>query len=36
MNGQNTDSYEFRKLIGQIKFSFIAPVVSQELLLMIR
>lgn len=29
MNGQNTDSYEFRKLIGQIKFSFIAPVVSR-------
>lgn len=29
MNIQNTDSYEYRKLIGQIKFSFIAPVVSR-------
>lgn len=29
MNIQNTDSNEYRKLIGQIKFSFIAPVVSR-------
>lgn len=29
MNGQDTDSYEFRKLVGQVKFSFIAPVVSR-------
>ena len=29
MNIQNTDSYKYRKLIGQIKFSFIAPVVSR-------
>ncbi len=29
MNIQNTDSYEYRKLIGQIKFSLIAPVVAR-------
>lgn len=28
MNRQNTDSYEYRKLVGQTKFSLIAPVVS--------
>ena len=29
MNRQNTGNYEYRKLAGQIKFSFIAPVISR-------
>lgn len=28
MNIQKTDSYEYRKLVAQVKFSMIAPVVS--------
>lgn len=28
MNKQNTDRYEYRKLVAQVKFSLIAPVVS--------
>ena len=28
MNTQNTASYEYRKLVSQIKFSLIAPVIS--------
>ena len=28
MNKQNTDRYEYRKLVAQVKFSLVAPVVS--------